>query len=294
MELTLENQHLRVEVSSIGAEITSIFHKDTSREYLWGGDPEVWKRHSPILFPNCGAVKDNQFTIEGQVYPALQHGFARDNNHKLVCCSDDLATLRLETSNQIATMYPYRFALKTTYKLEKNSISCRHKVINYDDKPIYFSFGFHTGIRCPFIPGTDSSDYSIVFENTEDCIRMFSAAGGLMTGTEEPYRPSDPLIPITDGVFSDSLILRGVTSRYIQLEENSSGDYCRISGTNSPYTVLWSAPDKVRTVCIEPWYGISDSVDSDGNFTTKPGINCLLPMEEFICEQSIEIGNSRK
>lgn len=293
MELTLENQQLRVEISSFGAEITSIFHKDTGREYIWCGDPEVWGRHSPILFPNCGPARGNRFMIEGKEYPAKQHGFARDMDHKIVCCSSDLATLRLESSDKVRTTYPYSFSLKTTYRLEKNGVSCRHQVVNTDDRPIYFSFGFHTGINCPFIPGTDSGNYSVVFSKTEDCTRLYSGDGGLMTGREEPYCLAVKSIPITDGGFSKSLILRGVSSKYMQLEENSSGDYCRITGTNSPYTVLWSVPDKVRAVCIEPWYGIGDSEDSDGDFATKPGINCLQPTEEFVCEQTIEIGNSR-
>lgn len=293
MELTLENQCLRVEISSIGAEITSIFHKDTGREYIWCGDPEVWGRHSPILFPNCGPARDKKFIIEGKEYPAKQHGFARDMNHKLVCCTENLATLRLESSAPVLAIYPYRFSLKTTYRLEGNGVTCQHKIINTDDMPIYFSFGFHTGINCPFVPGTDSGDYSVVFSNMEDCTRLFSGDDGLMKNIEEPYQLAVRSIPITEGVFSKSLILRGVASQYIQLEEKNSGDYCRITGTNSPYTVLWSVPDKVRAVCIEPWYGIGDSEDSDGNFATKPGINCLLPMEEFTCEQTIEIGNSR-
>ncbi|MEG1777412.1 MAG: aldose 1-epimerase family protein [Angelakisella sp.] len=294
MELTLENQYLRVEISSMGAEITSIYHKDTNREYVWGGDPAVWGRHSPILFPNCGPAKDKKFIIEGKEYPAKQHGFARDCDHKLVCVDDELATLRLESSDKIRAMYPYKFAMKTTYKLEKNKISCRHKVINYDDKPIYFSFGFHTGIRCPFAQGTNSSDYSIVFQKNEDCTRLFSNDSGLMTHREEAYKPQSKSIPITDGIFTKSMILRGVASEYIQLEDNRTGDYCRIGHTDSPYTVLWSVPDDIRVVCIEPWYGLGDAEDSDGDFSKKAGINCLLPMEEFVCEQYIEIGNSKR
>ncbi|MEG0753001.1 MAG: aldose 1-epimerase family protein, partial [Angelakisella sp.] len=203
MELTLENQYLRVEITSIGAELTSIYHKETGREYIWGADPAVWPRHSPILFPNCGAVKDGKFIIEGQEYKAGQHGFARDINHKLVCSSSDLATLRLESSEQTRTVYPYRFALKTTYKLEKSMLTCRHKVINYDNKPIYFSFGFHTGIRCPFVPGTTSSDYSIVFQEKEDCTRMYATNQGLITDREEPYKPESNIIPITHGIFTN-------------------------------------------------------------------------------------------
>lgn len=293
MELTLENNFLRVEINSVGAELMSIYHKDSDRQYLWNGDPTVWDRQSPLLFPNCGTAKNGKYLIEGREYKALQHGFARDLNHKVVCSSDQIATFRLESSKETAEFYPYVFALKTTYKLEKNSLLCQHKVINYDGKPIYFSFGYHTGIRCPFVPGTQNTDYDLVFEQLERCEQMSNAHGVICSQTT-PYEPTSRRIPITPGVFTDSLILKGVQSSYIQLEERASGDYCRIRGANSPYTVLWSTPNEVRTVCIEPWYGIGDTDTFDGALEHKEGIHCLQPMEEFICAQTIEIGNSKK
>ena len=83
----------------------------------------------------------------------------------------------------------------------------------------------------------------------------------------------------------------GVESSYIQLEETISGDYIRVRGTNSPYTVLWSAPDNVATVCIEPWYGVGDFVDASGNIEEKAGIIRLPARQEFTCSQVLEIGS---
>lgn len=290
MELTLENQYLRVEITSIGAELQSIYHKETSREYLWNGNQAVWDRRSPILFPNCGCAKNGSYTMEGKDYKGVQHGFAKDLNHNLVCSSDRIVTFRLEGGSKTAEFYPYQFALKSTYKLEKSAILCQHKVINYDDKPIYFSFGYHTGIRCPFVPDTSIDDYEIVFERDENCRMLEAAPGGVIRAEDKPYQPQSRRIPITPGVFSSSLILKNIRSQYIQLEEKKSGDYVRIVGTDSPYTVLWSVPDQVGAVCIEPWYGMGDTEDFDGQFDHKLGIQCLAPMEEFVRQQMIEIG----
>ena len=289
MELTLENQQLCVEISSMGAELQSIVHKESGREYLWGGDPAVWARRSPILFPNCGSVKDGLFLFDGQQYVGKQHGFARDLNHKMVCASPQLATFRLEANDSTRELYPYSFALKTTYKLEKNSLSCQHKVINYDSKPIHFSFGFHTGLRCPFIPGTRSADYRLVMEKLEDCPRLTANENGLIRRQEERYTPTDKSTPITPGIFTKSLILKNPASRWMQLEDADSGDYIRIEGTNAPYTVLWSAPEDVSVVCIEPWYGMGDLEDASGEFKEKLGVVTLEPMGEFTCEQRIVI-----
>ena len=48
--LTLTSEHLRVAVSSKGAELHSVLDKD-HREWLWQGDPGSWSRRAPVLFP---------------------------------------------------------------------------------------------------------------------------------------------------------------------------------------------------------------------------------------------------
>ena len=52
--MKLENQYLLVEASEDGAEITKIYNKEDGTDIIWEGNPEFWKRHSPVLFPNVG------------------------------------------------------------------------------------------------------------------------------------------------------------------------------------------------------------------------------------------------
>ena len=51
MRYILENDTLRVEIESFGAEIKSVKRKADGREYMWCGDPRYWGRTSPVLFP---------------------------------------------------------------------------------------------------------------------------------------------------------------------------------------------------------------------------------------------------
>ena len=55
MRYILENDTLRVEIESFGAEIKSVKRKADGREYMWCGDPKYWGRTSPVLFPFVGA-----------------------------------------------------------------------------------------------------------------------------------------------------------------------------------------------------------------------------------------------
>ena len=242
MNITLENQYLRVEISSIGAELQSIYHKESKHDYLWDGNPDVWNRRSPMLFPNCGRIRNDIFNIGGVDYPNTMHGFARDLDHKVVCVNKDIATFRVEGTKKTLAMFPYKFTLKTTYKLEKNRVICQHKVINYSEDDMYFSFGFHTGIRCPFVENTKNTDYYLDFEKTEKCSQLaLNENGLLLSGKETPYAPKTNTIDITENVFSDSLALEGMSSKYVDIRCKNSSDYVRIGALNTVWgrLVIW-------------------------------------------------------
>ena len=64
----LENDFLIIETSKAGAELTRIFSKALNKEILWNGDSKYWGRHSPILFPIVGRLKDNETIIDNNVY----------------------------------------------------------------------------------------------------------------------------------------------------------------------------------------------------------------------------------
>ena len=73
--ITLKNNELEVTLSSKGAEIVSII-KD-GKEKIWQADPDVWAMHTPIMFPVCGGLMDDEFVFEGKTYNLGKHGFIR-------------------------------------------------------------------------------------------------------------------------------------------------------------------------------------------------------------------------
>ena len=66
---------IKIKTVSKGAELISI-EKD-GIERMHDGQKD-WNRHSPVLFPIVGKLKDNMTLIEGKEYKMNQHGFARD------------------------------------------------------------------------------------------------------------------------------------------------------------------------------------------------------------------------
>ena len=84
MEYSIENQYLKVTVTTYGAQIKSVIRKCDGVEHMWSADPAVWDFHAPILFPHCGKLYGGEFEAKGKTYPMIPHGFARLMEHTLV------------------------------------------------------------------------------------------------------------------------------------------------------------------------------------------------------------------
>ena len=61
---------LRALVSETGAELCAY-----TRVYLLG-DPALWARHAPVLFPHVGRLPGGRYTWRGETYSLPLHGFA--------------------------------------------------------------------------------------------------------------------------------------------------------------------------------------------------------------------------
>ena len=77
MEYCIENEYLKVTVTTFGAQLKSVVRKCDGVEHMWQADPEVWGYHAPILFPHAGKVVDGIIEAKGGSFESKQHGFAR-------------------------------------------------------------------------------------------------------------------------------------------------------------------------------------------------------------------------
>src|SRR5690606_7944096 len=75
--ISIENEVLIASFNSIGAELCSLKLKANDLEYIWqAGD--IWPKHSPILFPIVGTLKDGYYIYHDETYYLNRHGFARE------------------------------------------------------------------------------------------------------------------------------------------------------------------------------------------------------------------------
>ena len=66
MDFVLENEYLRVTITTWGAQLKSVVRKCDGVEHMWQADKSVWGYHAPILFLYAGKVKDGMIEARGQ------------------------------------------------------------------------------------------------------------------------------------------------------------------------------------------------------------------------------------
>ena len=94
MNITISNGNLQATINPQGAELNSLKNA-SGREYIWEGNPEFWGKHSPVLFPIVGTLKNNSYIHKGKVYQMTRHGFARDNVFAIKASDENSVTFSL-------------------------------------------------------------------------------------------------------------------------------------------------------------------------------------------------------
>ena len=106
MNIILSNEFCSVSINTKGAELNSIKNSQTKTEYIWNGNPDFWGKHSPVLFPIVGALKDDCYFYEGKKYNLSRHGFARDFEFEVIESSSNAASFLLKQNSEIVKKYP--------------------------------------------------------------------------------------------------------------------------------------------------------------------------------------------
>lgn len=266
----LENSILKAQITSKGAELQSLYHKGHQLEYLWDANPAFWPKHSPVLFPIVGALKDNTYFYKEKGYQLTRHGFARDLTFEVEHVGSDQATFTLRSTAETKANYPFDFVLKLHYRLDSSTLEVKYEVINDTNDSIYFSIGAHPAFKVPLQEGHNYEDYYLEFNKKETSPR-WTIKGNLIADPES-YLQDQSRIPLTKELFhKDAIVLKHLSSSRVSLlsEKTSRGLHFYFEGF--PFLGIWAAKD-APFVCIEPWCGIADSVNHNQQLHQKEGI----------------------
>jgi galactose mutarotase-like enzyme len=200
-------------------------------------------------------------------------------------------TYRLVAGAATLAAFPFRFKLEIGYTLKDSAVAVSYKVINEDEKVLYFSIGAHPAFNCPIVQGDSFTDYYLEFSDAETLDRQYvNGPNLLIAGRKEPFLKNEKIKPMTEGMFNDgAYIFDSHKSSSVALKGNKTTKSVTVSFPGFPQLGIW-APQGAPFVCIEPWYGISESTDFTGDLTQKKGILHLQPGAVFQSEYKIIIG----
>lgn len=286
----LENENLIIESKNAGAELTRIFSKKLNKEILWNADSKFWGRHSPILFPIVGKLQDNETIIEDSTYNMSQHGFARDMDFDILNRDENTITYKLVSDSNTKKLYPYSFELLVKYTLLNSSVEIQWTVINTDDKEINFSIGAHPAFNLNFNNCNSLSDYYLEFKHRGNVDKIL--LNGPYVDNKVSIEDLKTINICNDSFKNDALIYTNIDQ--ISLKSNKCNEAIKVDFKNFPLVGVWTPYYKETNstapfLCIEPWYGLADSVDCDKIFKNKKYINTLSIGEIFSTSYSIAI-----
>jgi len=275
MAITIENNKLKISIKTKGAELCNVVHKETGLEYMWSGDPAVWGKTSPVLFPIVGTLRDDTFIYEGKSYQLPRHGFARDVEFEIKEQNSDCVVFLLRDTEASRQKYPFSFELTLTYSLNEDTLHVAYGVKNNHKEVLYFSIGAHPAFKAPLTDNTRYEDYYLQFSNNEDARRWPISKTGLIEHTSIPFFKDTNRIALTRSIFeSDALVFKHLKSDKVSLKCDKHNHGLDFYMNEFPFLGIWAAKGG-DFVCIEPWCGIADSVDHNQQFISKEGVEKL-------------------
>ena len=271
--ISLKSESITLNIKTKGAELISIRHPD-GRECMWSADPAIWNRTAPHLFPIVGRLKQDQFVYDGQHYTLTQHGFARDCMFEVEHRSDTAVTFLLRASEETKKLYPFEFEFRVHYTLEAASIIVTYDTKNTGNNPMPYNVGGHPAmaIKLPI------DDYYLEFEQELEQERWL-LDGGHFTGQTRTMHIKQKL-PLSESLFeADAVVFKDPKFQQVSLVHQTAGKLVTVCSSNWEAIGFWKKAN-APFLCIEPWWGYADYINSNGNLFDKKGIHILKPGQQ--------------
>ena len=278
----LENEFLTAKLSEKGAELKSLLYNGA--EYIWEGKPEVWSGSCPVLFPICGGLVDDKYTLSGKEYTLQKHGFARFKTFKVESADSEKAVFLSKSDDDTKKQFPFDYEFRIIYTLSGKTIRIDYSVINKSGQTMYFSIGSHEGYYTP----EGIEDYDVIFEQKET-LSSIVLCGNYLSYNRLPIIKDSQVLPLYDKYFTiDALVFDELKSRSAKLRNRKTGRQLRVDFPDDKYFLIWHKPGSPY-ICLEPWSGIPDYIDANGDITEKEGIISLSSGAEYKHTHSINL-----
>ncbi len=287
--IQISNGILEASFLAKGAELKSLLTLQSEKEWIWEANPLFWGKTSPILFPIVGGLKDDTYRFNGESFQLPRHGFARDMEFDVRKHESNMVVFGLASSEKTLRLYPFDFDLEVEYSLEGNALLVQYRVKNVsEENQLWFSLGAHPAFTIEVNEQKSFSDYMLNFEE-DNALHPHPLHNNLLQRKRENIALQNGGLPLSYPLFeNDALVLTDMESQRIVLSNSKDNEKLIFSFSNFPYFGIWSAKN-ADFVCLEPWAGIADFEDHNGELSEKFGINTLQPKAEWVAEWKVEV-----
>ncbi len=291
MNYFLENDSLKVTISDLGAELTSIYGKTTDFEYLWQGDAKYWKSRATNVFPICGRLYQGKYTYNGNTYELGCHGFAKLFTFTANKFSSEKIEFVLNANEETKKVYPFDFTLKITYALNGAKLTTEYTVINTGNGDLPFSIGGHPGFNIPLAEGVDFSEHYVEFEKEcKPTVQVFTE-NLLYSGNDVPFPlEKDKILRLKHSLFDDDAKFLNDTSKSLTLKSDKAKRFVKVTFDDFNHVGFWHAmKTQAPFVCIEPWNGVPAIDYTPDDFATKKEFIHLDGGKTYTAKFDIEV-----
>jgi aldose 1-epimerase len=257
MEYTIQNEKIKLTVTSEGGTMKSIVFLPTGEERQWQGN-EFWKSQDVVIFPIIGHAAS--FTAEGKTCELKSHGIVRYSSLNVENLTDKSITMSLTSSAETLKNYPYGFLFKISYELLDNSIKVTY-FVQSKGGVMPFYVGGHPGMYAP------NGEAVIEFEREEHPVEY-------PLGEDKAVRLNSLKRFVANKQFfaeCKTLQLGGLSggSIYARTSDGFTYEY----KSDCPLFAFWSNEAGGDYICVEPWWGINDFPAAPRELSLKPFIN---------------------
>ena len=302
--IVLKSDQLNVEFQTVGGALSSIKDKE-GVEYLWQGDPTYWSGQAPVLFPICGSVRNDTVLYDNEDGSQKEgkiprHGLVRKKDFTLVEQTDNSVTFAIEDDEEMYANYPFHFRLEITYTVTGKIIRTQYKVYNKElEKSMPYFIGGHPGFNCPLLGGEVYEDYYLEFEKPETCTvpKSFPETGMLDFNDRSSWLNNQKELDLHYDFFSyDAVTLDELESRTVALRSRKHDKGLKLHFEEFSNLIVWSTLNKGPFIALEPWSGLSTSIEEGDRLEDKKDVKILKPgrFEQLGFDIEILLKNKQK
>ena len=287
----IENDLLKIQINLDGGCLHSIFDKARNTELLYQPDGRGWLGQDVVIFPFIARLKNGTYTVEGKEYSMKNHGIVRYSKMSVKEEKNNEVTLYLDSNDDTYALYPYKFHFEIKYVLDVNTLHISYKVVNSDNKPIYYEFGGHPALQ---VDG-HNTEYGFEIENTifelpqdTETSRFFlDESGSYIISKSNVMIPSE--LVINKKIIEDAKTFIFDARNINECILKTRGYRFFFDVKDAQVLALWTSPGYGDFLCVEPWWGIPDIMNPNTELKNKPMIHSLKPEESEEKGYSISI-----